>query len=439
MPHHAHVNAPVIASTEHSPVLRGLPLLIRPLTVFALDLHQNPEPSGEEVRTAACLADALATEGYEVTRGVGGHGMVGVLVNGSGRRIMLRAELDALPVEERTGLPYTAVGPLAHACGHDFHVTAILGAATLLARARAYWQGTVIVVGQPAEETLTGARAMLEDGLYVRFGRPDVVLAQHSAPLPAGMVAHGRGDRPVLAGSVGLDVVLHGRGGHAGAPHLSVNPVLTAAKVALRLEGVVRRECGTAEPAAVTVGSVHAGARSNVIPETAELGISVRALSRSTLDRLLSAVESVVRAEVAASGSPRPADIAVVSRSAATVSDPQVTAQVRDAHRAAFGERLVLPWPPSLATEDFPLYGEAGHSVHGCGAVPLCYWMVGIAGPRQWAHAPGANAAEKLAALPPNHSPGFAPHLPTALPAATSAMTIAALTQLGPSGTPSPP
>ncbi|WP_328430193.1 M20/M25/M40 family metallo-hydrolase [Streptomyces sp. NBC_00443] len=200
---------------RHKPVLRQLDAVLRPLVAFAMDLHQHPELSGAETRTAACLADALEAEGCTVTRGIGGHGVVGVLTNGEGPRVYLRAELDALPVREHTGLPYAADGPHMHACGHDLHIAAVLGAATLLARARPHWRGSVVVVGQPAEETLTGARAMLADGLYDRFGRPDAVLAQHTAPLLGGMVAHGHG-QPVLAGSVGLDVTLHGRGGHAG-------------------------------------------------------------------------------------------------------------------------------------------------------------------------------------------------------------------------------
>ncbi|MEV6781255.1 amidohydrolase [Streptomyces sp. NPDC051098] len=400
--------------------------------MFALDLHQHPELSGEEVRTAACLADALEAEGFEVTRNVAGHGVVGVLANGSGQRVMLRTELDALPVEEQTGLPYSAVGALAHACGHDLHIAAVLGAAMLLARSREHWQGTLLVVGQPAEETLSGARALLADGLYARFGRPDVVLAQHSVPLLAGMVAHGNDGDPVLAGSAGLEVTLHGRGGHAGASHLSVNPVLTAASVALRLQSVVERVCTPTEAASLTVGTLHAGVRNNVIPNKATMGISVRAYSQATIDRVVAEVKQVVDDEEAASGSPHPAAVAVVSRSVATIPSPEPSGQIRGAHREAFGPERVMRWSPSMATEDFALYGEAGRAIHGCEGVLLCYWMFGTVGPRQWAETTGSTVLERLASIPPNHSPGFAPHLPTALPAATAAMTVAALTQLKP-------
>ncbi|MGW1542077.1 amidohydrolase [Streptomyces sp. NPDC002309] len=417
-------------SDTYGSVLRRLDAVLRPLTVFAMDLHRHPEPSGEESRTAARLAEELTAEGYAVTRGVGGHGVVGVLTNGEGPRVYLRAELDALPVREETGLPYSAEGPFMHACGHDVHAAALLGAATLLARAPEHWRGTVVVVGQPAEETLTGARAMLEDGLYTRFGRPDAVLAQHTAPLLGGMVAHGYG-QPVLAGSVQLDVTLHGRGGHAGAPHLTVDPVLAAAAVVLRLQGVVSRESAPAEQVTVTVGRIHAGSHSGVVPDSADLGITVRALSQASLDRAVAAVERVVRAESAASGCPRDPDVTVVSRSPATLPDGEVTALTREAHREVLGAERVLPWAPSMATEDFGLYGDAGQEIHGCAGIPLGYWMVGVVGPRQWAATSGANAAERLASLPSNHSPAFAPHLPIALPSATKAMTAAALTLLG--------
>ncbi|MFI9613379.1 amidohydrolase [Streptomyces sp. NPDC052023] len=427
-----------IPSGRYASVLRQLDAVQRPLTVFAMDLHQNPEPSGEEARTAARLADALAAEGYAVTRGVGGHGVVGVLTNGEGPRLCLRAELDALPVQERTGLPYAAQGPFMHACGHDLHVAALLGTATLLARALPHWQGTVVVVGQPAEETLTGARAMLEDGLYARFGRPDAVLAQHTAPLLSGMVAHGYG-QPVLAGSVQLDVTLHGRGGHAGAPHLTVDPVLAAAAVVLRLQGIVSRESAPAEQTTVTVGRIHAGSHSGVVPDSASLGITVRALSPASLDRVVTAVERVVRAEAAASGCPRDPEITVVSRSPVTLPDGEVTAVTREAHREVLGAERVVPWAPSMATEDFGLYGDAGLEIHGCAGIPLGYWMVGTVGPRQWAATSGANVTERLTSLPSNHSPEFAPHLPLALPSATKALTTAALAHLKPGSADSRP
>ncbi|MGW6819834.1 amidohydrolase [Streptomyces sp. NPDC055005] len=322
-------------------VLAGLPDLLRPLTVFYLDLHRHPELSGEERSTAGRFADRLEAAGYRTARGIGGHGVAGVLRRGAGPVVLLRAELDALPVRETTGLAYASEGDAAHACGHDLHLAAAAGAAELLARADAgAWRGTLVVVGQPAEETLEGARAMLADGLYERVGVPDVALAQHTAPLPAGMVAHGYG--PMTAGSVTFRVVVHGRGGHAGAPHLTVDPVVTAAHVVTRLQTVVAREAAPSEQVAVTVGSLRAGERANVVPDRAELGITVRAAGDAALARAAGAVERIVRAECAASGCPRDPEIERVSTSPVTHPDPATTAAIRGVHAAKFGVGAVV-------------------------------------------------------------------------------------------------
>ncbi|MEU9030377.1 amidohydrolase [Streptomyces sp. NPDC048383] len=407
----------------------GLPALLRPLTAFYLDLHRHPELSGEEARTADRFADRLESDGYETVRGIGGHGVAGVLRRGAGPTVMLRAELDALPVRETTGLAYASEGPVAHACGHDLHLAAAAGTAALLAGPDApHWEGTLIVVGQPAEETLEGARAMLADGLYERAGRPNTVLAQHAAPLPAGMVAHGYG--PMTAGSVTFRVVVHGRGGHAGAPHLTVDPVVTAAHLVTRLQTVVAREAAPSEQVAVTVGSFRAGERANIVPDRAELGITVRAAGEAALARAAAAVERIVRAECAASDCPREPEIVRERVSPVTHPDPATTAAVRDAHAALFGAHRVAMWPPSLATEDFGLFGDAGLDVHGARGVRLAYWMLGAIGPAAWAAAPGEGAAGKMAALPANHAPDFAPDVRTALPAGITALTEAALTCL---------
>ncbi|EFL19118.1 LOW QUALITY PROTEIN: predicted protein, partial [Streptomyces sp. C] len=310
--------------------------MLRPLTTLYLDLHRHPELSGEEERTAGRFADWLESAGYETARGIGGHGVAGVLRRGEGPTVVLRAELDALPVRETTGLPYASEGPAAHACGHDLHLAAAAGTASLLAGdAAGAWRGTLVVVGQPAEETLEGARAMLADGLYERVGHPDVVLAQHAAPLPAGMVAHGYG--PMTAGSVTFRVVVHGRGGHAGAPHLTVDPVVTAAHVVTRLQTVVAREAAPSEQVAVTVGSLRAGERANVVPDRAELGITVRAAGEAALARAAEAVERIVRAECAASGCPREPEIVREGSSPVTHPDPATTAAVRAAHTTRLG------------------------------------------------------------------------------------------------------
>lgn len=387
---------------------------------FYLDLHAHPELSGAEHRTSDRFAGLLAEHGCAVTRSVGGgHGLVGVLRNGPGPVVMLRAELDALPVTERTGLAYASTAPgVMHACGHDLHLAAVAGAVAALVRRRDAWGGTVLVVGQPAEETLEGARAMLADDLYGRFGTPDAVLAQHTSPLPAGTVAHAAPGSPLMAGSVSMDVTLYGRGGHAGTPQLTVDPVLTAAATVLRLQSVVSRETAPDEQAVLTVGSLRAGERGNVIPDTAELGLCVRAFSDRALDRIMAATERIVRGECAASACPRDPDFTVTARSPALVTDPALTAAVRRGHEEVLGAARVLDCRPTTATEDFPWFAAGG--------VPTAYWMLGVTGARQWREARAGGAP-----VPSNHAPGFAPDIRTALPAGIAAMTSAALRVLG--------
>lgn len=378
-----------------------------------LELHAHPELSGAETRTAERFAAHLERAGATVTRGVGGHGVVGVLRNGPGPTLMLRAELDALPVDERTGLAYASTAPgTMHACGHDLHLASVAGAFTLLADSADTWSGTLLVVGQGAEETLEGAGALLADGLYERFGTPDVVLAQHTAPLPAGSLAHGRGG-PMMAASAALDVVIHGYGGHAGTPQLTVDPVVTAAATVMRLQTVVSRETAPSDQVVLTVGSLRAGRLGNVVPDDAELSITVRAATDLALERALAAGTRIVRAECAASDCPRDPDITVVSRSPALLPDPAATATVRAAHEREFGRRRVVDWPGSMATEDFPRFAVAG--------VRTAYWMVGTVSPAQWRAARAAGRP-----VPPNHSAEFAPDVRTALPAGIAAMATAA-------------
>ncbi|MFF2699773.1 amidohydrolase [Streptomyces cyaneofuscatus] len=395
--------------------------LLRSALALYLDLHAHPELSGHEHRTADHLAARLAGHGLAVTRAVGGgHGLVGVLRNGPGPTVLLRTELDALPVTEATGLPYASTTPgVMHACGHDLHIAALTGAVALLAAHRDSWRGTLLVVGQPAEETLSGARPMLEDGrLYERFGTPDAVLAQHAAPLPAGTVAHAPGGAPLMAGSIAADVTLHGRGGHAATPHLTVDPVLMAAATVLGLQSVAAHATATAEQAVLTVGSVRAGERGNITPDTAELSLTARAFTDSALDRLLAAATRVVRAQAAAAGAARDPELTVTARSPALLPDPALTAAVRRAHEGALGAARVLDAAPSTATEDFPHFAAGG--------APTAYWLLGTTGVRQWRAARAGGAP-----VDPNHAPGFAPDVRTALPAGITALAAAARHVLG--------
>ncbi|PPK63733.1 amidohydrolase [Actinokineospora auranticolor] len=412
-----------------SDLLARAPSVVREALVLYLGLHREPELSGAEVATAAALARWLRADGFEVTTGVGGHGVVGVLRNGPGRRVLVRAELDALPVRERTGLAYasdvvstTPDGvrtPVAHACGHDFHLAAVAGAARVLAAATDRWRGTLVVVGQPEEETLRGAAAMLADGLYQRFGVPDAVLAQHCAPLPAAVVAHAA-DGPALAAGVVLRVVLRGPGGHAATARVDPVGALAALATRLRVEAV----SPTGETAMVTVGALLAGVSVNVVPEEVTLSVMARAFAEDALDGVIAAVRRIVAEEC--TESVRGA-VEVVARTPVTESVGPTARWVRAAHTAEFGAARVAAWPPATACEDFALFGPAGTDLHGGRGIDLVHWMVGVVGPRRWAATPGVGAAAKLAALEPNHSPRFAPDVGAALGPAVTAMATAAL------------
>jgi hippurate hydrolase len=284
------------------------------------------------------------------------------------------------------------------------------------------------VIAQGAEETLTGARAMLEDGMYQGSdARPDVVLAQHSAPLPAGYLAHAQG--PVLAASQAIRVTVHGEGGHAGSPQFSVDPIIAAAAIVGRLQAIVSRETGPAEPVVVAVGSVHAGVSSNIIAEEATLEISVRTMSETSLRRVSEAVRRVVHAECLASGCRRTPTIDVIARSPVTETDTLLGRQIRERHSRAFGPRRVIDWLPAMATDDVGLFGPAGQAVHGHADVKLAYWILGTSSVRQWRSTPG-DTIDRLTAQPPNHSPFFAPDVRNALPTGIRAMALAARSQL---------
>ncbi|MFI1801104.1 amidohydrolase [Streptomyces sp. NPDC020379] len=407
-----------------------------------LDLHRHPELSGSERHTAARFARATADAGFTVTRRVGGHGVVAVLHGGTGPTIALRTELDALPVEERTGLPYAshahATGPdgrrvpVMHACGHDLHTAAVTGTARVLAALLLLgeWRGTLVLVGQPAEETLSGARAMLADGLYERFPLPDAMLAQHVAPLPAGTVAHAAGGTVTAAGAT-LDVTVRGGGGHAAMPWLCADPLEAAAAALPRLrermpEGVV-----------LSVGTFHSGEQVNVVPERAELAISVRAFTTNALDAAAAAVHTVLREHCARRAGPGELEVTVTfrtPRAPCQVNDESLAAAVRQAHETVLGPGRVLSCPPSTAVEDFSWYGPEGTSLHAAPGVRTAYWMTGGVGKAQWKATPGATGAGKLAALPPNHSPRFAPDPVPSLRTGMIAMTAAALRCLRPDG-----
>ncbi|MFF1920951.1 amidohydrolase [Streptomyces sp. NPDC058221] len=410
-------------------VTAGLAQLREDLADLYRDLHRNPELSLQETRTAALLARRLRDTGFdEVAEQVGVTGVVGVLRNGDGPVVMLRADFDALPVQEKTGLAYasTARGvdadgnevPVMHACGHDMHAVCLTGAAALLARNREQWSGTLLVVFQPAEELAVGARGMVDDGLFERFPKPDIVLGQHVGPLPAGMIGYGRG--PVMAASDSLNVTLHGRGGHGSRPEATTDPVLMAANVVTRLQGIVAREVPPAETAVVTVGRLQAGTKDNIIPDTAELGINIRTFTEPVRDLVRTAVERIVVGESQTSGSQQPPELKWFAPAPALVSDPEATGATVAAFTEYFGEQRILPMPQVNASEDVGVFGE----VLG---VPTVFWFWG-----------GLEAESTIAAftegrmdeLPSNHSPSFAPVVEPTLSTGVEALVVAALTWL---------
>ncbi len=394
-------------------------------------LHAHPELSDQEVQTADLIATSLASLGYAVHPGVGGTGVVGLLRRGEGPTVLVRADIDALPVAEDTGLPYasTARGidpdgrdvPVMHACGHDMHITCLLGAAAQLA-ADPSWTGTLMLVAQPAEELGTGARAMIADGLYERFGRPDVVLGQHVAPLPAGFIGLHPG--PAYASTDWLKVTLFGKGGHGSRPEACVDPIVMAAAIVLRLQTIVSREVAGGDSAVVTVGTLHAGTKMNIIPDTAELEVNVRSYDPHVRDRVVAAVERIIKAEAAASGAPREPQIVYAASLPYLYNDPAGSARTGDALRAVVGERLIDPGAVT-GSEDVGLFAtEAG--------VPCVYWLLGGAEPSVFAGAATpADMIRIMAGIPSNHSSGYAPAIEPTIGIGVSALVAAAKEWLG--------
>jgi amidohydrolase len=414
--------------TNSDNVWDGLGELRSRLADFYRDLHAHPELSLHEQRTARRVAGALRPLGFDVTEGVGGTGVVGLLRNGDGPVVMLRADMDALPVAEKTGLSYASVVrnrdasgrdvPVAHSCGHDMHVTCLVGAATVLAQRSQTWSGTLLVVFQPAEENARGARAMVSDRLFERFPVPAIVLGQHVGPLPAGWIGHASG--PVMAASDAADVTLYGRGGHGSRPETTVDPVLMAAHVVTRLQGIVAREVAAAETAVVTVGRLQAGTQANIIPDTAELGITVRTYSPRTRTLIQDAIERVVRGEAAVSGASRPPEVTWLSGAPLLVSDPVATAATVAAFTAHFGAERLLPLPPITASEDVGIFGTAA-------GVPTVYWFWGGLDADTTIR---AFAEGRFDELPSNHSPEFAPVIEPTLSTGVETLVVAARTWL---------
>jgi hippurate hydrolase len=334
-----------------------------------IDLHQHPELGFHEQRTAAELAARVKALGFEVTTGVGGTGIVAILKNGPGPTVMLRTELDALPIEEKTGLPFASTVktrndagetiPVSHMCGHDLHMAAWVGTAELMAKNRGAWHGTLMLVGQPAEELVSGANAMLKDGLFTRFPKPDYVLGLHDeSSLPAGVIGFHPGH--FRAAVSNLDITIYGRGGHGAAPNKAIDPVVIAARVVLALQTIVSRENNPFDPAVITVGSIHGGSAWNIIPDQVKLQLTVRSFDPETHQRMLAAIAREAKGEALAANAPKEPLIEVRSGTDVVNNDPELTQRAVAVARTALGADRVVEMPAKMGSEDFSQYGLAG-------------------------------------------------------------------------------
>jgi len=417
------------ADPARNPALSGADALYPELEKLYIDLHQTPELSFQEVKTSAKLADRLRVLGYEVTTGLGKTGVAAVMRNGKGPTVLVRADMDALPVEEKTGLPYASKAtatnengetvPLMHACGHDVHMTSLIGAAMLLSKAKDRWRGTLLIVAQPAEEGGGGAGAMIRDGLFQRAAKPDFAIALHdSATLPAGQIgvtsgyAHANSDR--------VDITIYGRGGHGAAPQTTVDPIVIAARTVLALQTIVSRENNPQDPAVVTVGSIHGGTRNNIIPDEVKLELTVRSYKPEVRERLLAAIARIAKAEAAASAAPKEPTVTVSEGGyKAMYNDPEVTKRLTAAFRIAFGAVRVTEAPPVMGAEDFGDFGREA-------SCPSVMFMVGGVERSKFAAAAG-----DMTRLPSLHSSLWAPDREPTLKAGAAGLTVAALELLG--------
>jgi hippurate hydrolase len=387
------------------------------------DLHRNPELAFQEVQTAAKLAARLEALGYDVTTGVGRTGIVGILKNGAGPTVMLRTELDALPLAEKTGAPFAstvvtknlagATVPVMHACGHDLHMTAVMGTARWMAEHRAQWHGALMIVGQPAEETIGGAEAMLTDGLFTRFPKPDYVIGLHDDDsMPAGTIGYHAG--PFRAISISPTLTMYGRGGHGAMPFNTIDPVVMAARTVMALQTIVSRENDPMDPVVLTIGSIHGGTQANVIPDEVTLGLNIRTYSDETQQRVLAAVMRIAKAEAGAAGALREPTMTRPEGGHVVVNDPALTRRVASALQKALGTERVIEMPAKMTSEDFAEYGRAG--------VPALLLHIGAVNPAALAVAKRTGVP-----VPAPHSPEWLPDLEPTLKAAIRGETVALL------------
>jgi amidohydrolase len=391
-------------------------------------LHANPELSLQEARTSARLARELKDIGFEVKEQVGGYGVVGVLKNGDGPTVMVRTDMDALPIVERTGLPYASkvqvrdknqneVGVM-HACGHDMHMTCWTGTARVLAGMKEKWKGTLVFIGQPAEEVGSGARMMLDAGLFTKFPRPDYAFALHCAHnLPHGSVAYTEG--LAMANVDSVDILVHGKGGHGAAPHTTIDPIVLAARIVLDLQTLVSRENNPVDPAVVTVGSIHGGSKHNIIPSEVRMQLTVRSTKDSVRKNLLDGIKRISEAAATGAGAPPPeVTVNPAEFTPALHNDPELTRKTAALFKEVLGADKVTPRPPLMGGEDFSRYGRA--------RVPVCMFWLGTIDPQRIAESERAGAKP----LPSLHSDLYAPVVEPSLKTGVLAMSSAVLNVL---------
>lgn len=417
-----------LPAASGSPALTPLNTIYPDLDALYKDLHQSPELSLHEEKTSAKLAGRLKTLGYDVTERVGGFGVVAVMKNGKGPTVLMRADMDALPVEEKTGLPYASkvrtkndAGvevPVMHACGHDVHMTSLIGAATLLTKAKNRWRGTLVLIAQPAEEGGDGAQAMLKDGLLTRFPKPDFAISLHDVPfLPAGKVGYTPGY--AFANVTSVDITIYGRGGHGSTPQNTVDPIVIAARTIEALQTIVSRENNPLDPAVVTVGSIHGGTRHNIIPDEVKLQLTVRSYKEEVRLKLLASIARIAKSESAAAGAPKEPTVVFSEPVAAIYNDPAVTKRVVSALTAVYGASRIVEAPPVMWGEDF---GEIGRAAR----IPYLILWVGGVEPTRFEAAGG-----DLTRLPSLHSSLWAPVPEPTIKTGAGSLTVAALELFG--------
>ena len=392
------------------------------------NLHAHPELSFMEEKTAAFVGGELRTLGFQVTEKVGNTGVVGVLTNGAGPTVLVRADMDGLPVKENTGVPYASTDrvkdlagkdqPAMHACAHDSHITGMIGTARTLVALKDQWSGTLVFVAQPAEEIVAGARAMLADGLYTRFPKPDFALALHvTSMLPAGVVGYGEG--PFLANSSSVDITVRGVGGHGSAPHTAKDPIVLAAQIVLGLQTIVSREVRPGATAVVTVGSIHGGTKRNIISDEVKLELTLRSYEDAVMEQLITSVRRICAGAAQQAGIPNdrmPVVTVTPESTPATVNDAPLTRRLTPVFKTWLGNDRVQLQAPITGGEDFALFGRAPQ------AVPICLWWVGATVPERL-----AEAARTGIPVPSNHSATFAPIPEPTLKTCVTSMSAAVL------------